>query len=240
MPLFQVPKTAGLAPVREAQLEQLHRRILSCRRCQDCGLIPTVRPVISDPVLSEVMLIGQAPGRLEQHSGLPFSGRAGRQLFRWLAEAGLGDETTARRTVYITSMTKCFPGAAGAGSGDRRPSATEVELCRPHLDDQLRLLSPRLLIAVGQLAIGRFIGARPMEQLIGRVFWEGGEEASEELAGWRCPPGRLLVLPLPHPSGASHWLNQMSHRAQLEQALGWLSRLVELLAGSRIAPLDCV
>ncbi|MHB8394449.1 MAG: uracil-DNA glycosylase [Candidatus Dormibacteria bacterium] len=237
---FQVAPAAAATAGPGPQLEELHQRIRNCRRCQDIGLIPTARPVLPGAVVSRVVLVGQAPGRLEEQSALPFSGRAGRELFRWLSEAGLGDEVAARNAVYITSITKCFPGSATAGSGDRRPSPREVALCRPHLDDQLRLLRPRLVIAVGQLAIARFLGCRPMDQLVGRVFWEGGEEQTAGAPVEGSPWGRALVLPLPHPSGASRWLNQPAHRAQLKAALGRLGRLVRTLAGPEVGALDCV
>ncbi len=166
--------------------------------------------------LSPVVLVGQAPGRVEQDVRRPFSGRSGAQLFGWLERAGLGGEAQARQRVYMTAVTKCFPGAAGSGSGDRRPSPAEIELCRPFLDRQLELLRPRLVLAVGQLAIERFLGRlnrRPMAQLVGRQFLESGEEHLGPL------PGQLVVAPLPHPSGASRWLNDSANRELLNQAL---------------------
>ncbi len=190
-------------------------------------------PVLPAPLPAPVVLVGQAPGRLEVESGLPFSGRAGKQLFRWLAEAGAGPEPQARRAIYLTSMTKCFPGPAGSGAGDRRPSRVEVELCRSHLDGQLELLRPRLLVAVGQLAIARFVGVGAMDQLVGRVF--DGEGRQLEIQDGEVPPrgGLPWVLPLPHPSGASRWLNQPGNQRLLARAL---VRLALLLAEVRAAP----
>ena len=99
----------------------------------------------------------------------PFSGRAGRFLFRWLEAAGLGDEESARRTVYLTSITKCFPGPSPSGAGDRRPSPAEVDLCRGHLESQLALLRPWLIVAVGQMALERFLGPLPMHLAVGEL-----------------------------------------------------------------------
>jgi len=209
----------------------LHRRISGCHRCVDQRLLRAAAPILPAPTRAPVMMVGQAPGRLEVEAKLPFSGRAGKQLFRWLAEAGLAPEAQARRAIYVTSITKCFPGAAKSGSGDRRPSREEVALCRPHLDQQLELLRPRLLLAVGQLAVIRFLGARPMDALVGRVFAGDGREL--EIGAESVPPrtGSPWVVPLPHPSGASRWLNQPGHRRLLTTQLATLARLLVAVAG---------
>jgi len=210
---------------QEARLRQLHATILSCRSCELAGFLTHAAPVLPAPTVARMMLVGQAPGRVEEGAGRPFSGRAGRQLFRWLEAAGLGEEEAVRRAVYITSITKCFPGPASSGSGDRRPGPAEAELCRGHLDSQLALLQPWLILAVGQMALERFLGRLSMDLAVGRVFGSDGAElaAVEALEAGR----RRLVLPLPHPSGASRWLNVPAHRALLERALELLGRLQE-------------
>ncbi|MGH7641929.1 MAG: uracil-DNA glycosylase [Candidatus Dormibacteria bacterium] len=206
-------------------LTDLHQQILSCRRCVDGGLLERAAPVLPLPVGHGIVLVGQAPGRVEEGVGRPFSGRAGRQLFRWLAEAGLGDEELARERVYLTSITKCFPGPAFSGSGDRRPTPAEVELCRGHLDQQISILRPWLILAVGQMALGRFLGRLPMHLAVGRVFdAEAGELSPDEATSSSHRP---LVLPLPHPSGASRWLNPPENRLLLRRALTALKRLTE-------------
>lgn len=204
-------------------LGRLHQEILGCRRCLEAGLLPRAVPIVPAPIPSRIVLVGQAPGRVEEDAGRPFSGRAGRQLFRWLAEAGFGDEESARRTVYLTSITKCYPGPALSGSGDRRPGPREVELCRGHLERQLALLRPWLILAVGQMAAEQFLGPRAMHRTVGRVFSSSGVELA--LAQGRPARGWPLVLPLPHPSGASRWLNLAEHRGLLAQALAVLRLL---------------
>jgi len=205
-------------------LPQLHAEILGCRRCFEAGLLERASPVLPAPARAQMVLVGQAPGRVEEGVGRPFSGRAGRQLFRWLEEAGLGDEESARRSVYLTSLTKCFPGPALSGSGDRRPSPAEVALCGDHLAHQLTLLQPWLILAVGQMALERFLGQLAMHLAVGRVFGPGGAELGPEQA--LASRDRPLVLPLPHPSGASRWLNALEHRALLARALAVLAHLV--------------
>jgi uracil-DNA glycosylase len=160
-----------------------------------------------------LMLIGQAPGIIELGPRKPFAGRAGRELERWMQRAGFVDEDHFRSLTYVTSVTKCFPGKSPGGSGDRRPSVVEVAQCRPWLLAQLEIQRPRLIILFGSLAIEQFAAALPdrsLDILVGQIF----ETRT---------PGRLL-LPLPHPSGASRWLNHPAHRGLLEQALVLLGK----------------
>ena len=224
---LSVTASAAAATPAGRRLAALHARMLACTRCVDAGHLAAAGVVLPDPVPSRVVLVGQAPGQVEVSVRRPFSGRSGRQLFRWLAQAGCGDEAAARRAVYLTSVTKCFPGPARSGGGDRRPLPAEIALCAPFLDEQLRWLRPRLILAVGQLALARFLPGRPLEQLVGRCFDGTGAEM-----GWPPPAGgpRPWILPLPHPSGASRWLNQAGNRELLALAL---ERLRALLAAER-------
>lgn len=183
-------------------IQALHARILACRLCQDAGYIPRAAPVVSGRAADRMMLIGQAPGQVELNVRKPFAGRAGRELFRWLARIGI-DEETFRNRVYLTAITKCYPGKAKSGSGDRRPSSKEIGLCAPYLEAQLQLIRPEVIIPVGGLAIERFFANVPLAELIGRSFDVEG----------------AAVIPLPHPSGASRWLNRPEHQELLARAL---------------------
>jgi len=152
------------------------------------------------------MLIGQAPGKVEAGSGKPFSGRAGRTLFRWLERAGL-DEATAREKIYISAITRCFPGAHPSGRGDRVPTREEQSRCADWLENELRIIRPGLLIPVGRLAIERFLPKLPLNELIGtsRVVEHAG--------------GKSTVIPLPHPSGASSWIHEPGNRSLVDSAI---------------------
>ena len=210
--------------VRTAALSRLHRDILACTRCVDAGYLPRAAPVLSGFADNRIMLIGQAPGLREETRRLPFQGRSGKTLMRWLRRGGFASETDVRRRVYLTSVTKCFPGK-GTGGGDRRPSRREVDLCRSHLDRQLALIRPQVILLVGGLAHDRFLPGRPLDQLVGRVFDLDGRA----LRG--TPTTRPLLVPLPHPSGASRWLNDPANVKLLDRALRRLARVVAVIDG---------
>jgi uracil-DNA glycosylase len=160
------------------------------------------------------MLVGQAPGQVEKESRLAFSGRAGKTLFKWLAQAGLGEDA-ARDNIYIAAITRCYPGPSPTGRGDRVPSLGEQRNCGKWLDAEIALIRPRLVIPVGRLAIDRFLGKLPLERVIGR-------EHSVELEG-----RKVAVVPLPHPSGASSWIHGPGHAELLASAIDLLRRRLD-------------
>src|SRR5688572_15603057 len=185
-----------------------HRQSLSgCRRCGHSD--ERVLPIISEARRPRVMLVGQAPGKSELEDRRAFTGRAGRTLFRWLERSGL-DEAAFRREVYIAAITRCYPGPSPSGRGDRVPSLDEQALCAPWLDTEIDLIRPALIIPVGRLAIDRFLDAEPLDRLVGRVHVA------------RVRGRSIKVIPLPHPSGASSWVNVPVNRALLDCALDHL------------------
>ena len=144
------------------------------------------------------MLIGQAPGWREIELGLPFAGDAGRRLARWLEGAGIS-VSEFRENWYVTSVGKCYPGRAPGSSVDRPPSRTDIALWGPYLVEEVRLVAPELVVLVGGLAHRFAFGpAARLDQLVGREL------------RWADAPG-ASVLCLPHPSGASTWLNEPAH-----------------------------
>ena len=204
-----MPKQSKL----DLALESHCRALASCRRC---ALGPDVLPIVSMSRRPRAMLVGQAPGKVETGGGRAFAGRAGKTLFRWFERIGL-NEATARDGIYIAAVTRCYPGPSPSGRGDRVPSTSEQDNCASWLDDELRLIRPRLLIPVGRLAIERFLPRVPLEELIGR-------EHNIARAGQM-----MVAVPLPHPSGASSWIHQGTHGLLLSRALE--------LIGTRLADL---
>jgi uracil-DNA glycosylase len=196
----------------------------ACRACHQCvndGIIPEANPTFEGQWGAPFMLVGQAPGPTEKVSRRPFSGRAGKELDRWMVRAGFAGAEEFRRFTYIAALMRCFPGRNATGTGDLRPQPAAVNNCAHWLDAELRILKPKVLIPVGQMAIDRFLGPGALEGRVGKRFGE-----------------RPVVVPLPHPSGTSRWLNDPANRARLAVALGLIADLRErhALAPKKISP----
>ena len=166
-----------------------------------------LKPVVSGgPVVSRVLLVGQAPGDKEPVLGRPFAWTAGRKLFRWFQEHAGVDEPTFRSHVYMAAVCRCFPGKKATG-GDRVPDPSEIQNCSAWLAAEMNLLQPLLVIPVGKLAIQQFVPCTKLDHIIGHLF-------NAEYAGHRFD-----LVPLPHPSGASPWPHQEPGRTLLPRAL---------------------
>jgi uracil-DNA glycosylase len=191
-----------------AAVHALQAACRACHVCVDAGIIPEANPTFSGEWGARFFLVGQAPGPAERESRRPFSGRAGKELDRWMLRAGFSSADEFRRLTYIAALMRCFPGRNRTGTGDLRPPAAAVANCAHWLDSELELLHPRVLIPVGQMAITRFLGPGTLEERVGRTFGK-----------------KPIVVPLPHPSGQSRWLNDHANRKRLDRALAQLSRL---------------
>jgi len=165
--------------------------------------------VMGQPVVSPVMLIGQAPGAKEGPAGKPFAWTAGKTLFRWFEGKGLREEAFRAR-VYMAAVCRCYPGKAPRG-GDRVPSPDEVQRCGRWLDAEIGILRPRLVLPVGKLAIGLFLEVDKLADVIG---------ASHRLQALPDTD----IIPLPHPSGASTWHRTEPGRGLLATALDLIAR----------------
>src|SRR5579859_4296332 len=208
------------APAAHATIAALQRDHRACRRCVVAGHLERAHPVFSGHAGQRILLVGQAPGPHEVDANRPFAARAGRQLMRWMERSGFSGDDDVRERVYMTAMTTCFPGRRPGGQGDRRPSAREVALCSSWLDGALELLRPRLILPVGSLALERFLPDRRLDQVVGEAYTELGEVIAA------APAGAPVLLPLPHPSGQSRWLNDRAQSALLDRALVRLHELV--------------
>jgi len=133
-------------------MEYFHSELRACRRFLDEGYWIVPGPVGSGGPEARIMLIGQAPGVTEGQVKRPFNAGSGKRLFQWLGEAGW-DEDEFRARAYMTAVTKCYPGPSGNGKGDRVATPFEQALCRPWLEQEIRLVNPRLMLLVGGLAI---------------------------------------------------------------------------------------
>jgi uracil-DNA glycosylase len=193
-------------------LAAYQRRMVACTRCVGAGHIPEAHPVFHGYASQRVMIVGQAPGARAHETGVPWSGRSGEVLRGWLVEAGFPAERWLE-TWYLTSLTKCFPGKAAQGKGDRAPSPAEIALCADHLATELAFVRPEIVVTLGKLAAARLIpgaGRMALADLVGSTW-------TVELAH-----GPVVVVPLPHPSGVSRWLNDRENRARVADGLARL------------------
>jgi uracil-DNA glycosylase len=182
-----------------------HLAILdACRACANVFGAPVVGAVWG----ARVMLVGQAPGPHEVEDRRPFAYTAGRRLFSWFSCG----EAEFRKRVHICAVIRCFPGKDPKGGGDRVPSDEEIAKCGTHLDREIRLLQPELIIAVGTLASQQLLGQSVLKVVVGRKF-------RAQRAG-----RSFDVIVLPHPSGRSTWLNKPDNLALLNKSLRLIQR----------------
>ncbi|MGH7947131.1 MAG: uracil-DNA glycosylase family protein [Opitutaceae bacterium] len=191
-------------------MASLEKHLAALRACTRCPRMQ--KPVVCGrPVASKVLLVGQAPGDKEPKLGRPFAWTAGKTLFKWF-EGALGwSEDQVRDRIYFAAVCRCFPGKRPEG-GDRVPAPDEIAQCSTWLEQEFALLQPELVLPVGKLATGQFLGERPLVETIGREFqiiYHGH---------------RADCIPLPHPSGASPWHRMEPGRTLLNQALGLIAR----------------
>jgi uracil-DNA glycosylase len=192
-------------------LESVQREIVACTLCVAAGHIPRSQPIFRGHAGQRLMIVGQAPGPSAGERPLPYSGASGKTLQAWLERAGF-PPGSLHKDFYLTSITKCFPGPAtgSGGKGDRLPSAAEIAFCSRHLDREIALVRPEIIVSLGRLAAERLDpSARglPLATLVGRF-------RQSERAGHT-----FRLLSLPHPSGVSRWLNDPANRARVEEAL---------------------
>jgi len=184
-------------------LKDLHTEMRDCQKCVDAGYDVTPPAVVAGSEGARIMTIGQAPGITEVKAGRPFNAGSGQRLFKWLAGARI-EENWFRTTQYMTAVTKCYPGRAKGGSGDRVPSRAEQKLCRPYLDREIELVNPGLIIPIGKLAI--------------ELFYPKGLKLTE-IIGTEKEIGGRWIIPLPHSSGASRWHQIDENRVLIEKAI---------------------
>ena len=194
-------KTASLQAVRRHQAE-----LRACRRCPDMK----GPPVTGNPVVSQILLIGQAPGSKEIIEARPFAWTAGKTLFGWFERIGM-DEQTFRQRVYMAAVCRCYPGKNPTG-GDRVPRQDEIDNCADWLRREVQMLRPRLVLPAGKLAISQLMPVLRLDAVVGKCH-------TATLHDWPVD-----VVPLPHPSGASTWHRTEPGKSLLDQALQMIAR----------------
>jgi uracil-DNA glycosylase family 4 len=180
-------------------LASLQRDNRVCRACVEAGYPLESLPVLEGHPGQQAFIFGQAPGIVEADELRPWRGRAGQTLRRWLDM----DEQAFYATFYCASVTRCYPGRAAGGGGDRTPTAREQELCSFWREWEFELVRPRLVVAVGGLAIRKLLGITSLDACVGERFEYGD----------------AVAVPLPHPSGVSRWMNLPENQRRVERAV---------------------
>jgi uracil-DNA glycosylase family 4 len=184
---------------RYRSLASLERDLGRCRACLEAGYPLESLPVLAPGRGQRAYLFGQAPGVQEGIERRPWRGRAGQTLRRWLDL----DEDAFYATFYCASVTRCFPGKSPSARGDRTPTRGEQGLCAFWREQELAILRPALVVTVGGLAAHHLLGTTSVTALVGnRYVLRSG----------------AAVVPLPHPSGASGWLNAPRNRERVAAA----------------------
>ena len=194
-------------------LASLKRDQSACRACVEAGHPLESLPVIAPGEGRRAYMFGQAPGIQEGLERRPWRGRAGKTLRQWLDM----DEDEFYATFYCASVTRCYPGRAPSGRGDRTPTQEEQRLCEFWRDWELVLLRPALIVTVGGLAARRLLGLNSVTECVGRRYERDG----------------AVAIPLPHPSGASGWLNLPENRARVADAAALVRSELARLAPDR-------
>ena len=149
-------KAQMLASVRE--------RVCGCTKCAHLARSRTQTVFGVGNPDAEIMFIGEAPGTDEDQQGEPFVGRAGQLLTKIIKAMGF-----AREDVYIANILKCRPNMPAGSFGNRAPTPAEMQTCHPYLVEQIDIIQPRVLVALGAVAVEGLLGARgTMRELRGR------------------------------------------------------------------------
>ncbi|HYR22974.1 MAG TPA: uracil-DNA glycosylase [Chthoniobacterales bacterium] len=161
------PPSPGLRRASNDKLEQLaavQERVSVCTKCPNLASSRTQTVFGVGNPDAEIMFVGEAPGADEDAQGEPFVGRAGQLLTKIIKAMGF-----AREEVYIANILKCRPDTPGSKFGNRPPTPKEMQTCRPYLMEQIDIIKPKVLVALGAVAVEGLLGTRaPMRELRGR------------------------------------------------------------------------
>lgn len=222
-------------------LEQFDTDLGACRKCEGILYRKFVggrvsdervqpRPIVSGLRQRPIMLIGQAPGLTEYQTGKSFQGPAGQEIRAVFAECGVTSERFPR-VVQTSAVVKCFPGSKlvpsrrkpGVHREDEKPSATMIKNCRPLLERQIVLCDPDVIVLLGGLPLQVFL------RMSGAVCTKAELAA---FVGRIVQWGKRKVIPFPHTSGSSFWLNDPANRQLFAAAKSLLRREVASLSGA--------
>jgi uracil-DNA glycosylase len=152
-------------PAKLAAFAELRQRVLACVKCPN--LVASRKNVVFGVgnLDADLMFVGEAPGADEDEQGEPFVGRAGQLLTKIIEAMGL-----QRQNVYIANILKCRPDTPEQPSGNRRPTAAEIEKCIPYLHEQIDLIQPKVIVALGATAVEGLLHRTGISQF--RGYWQ--------------------------------------------------------------------
>jgi len=163
---------------KKQALDKIRQTILDCKKCNLCKTRTNVVPGEGNPE-AEVLFVGEAPGANEDQKGIPFCGAAGKFLDQMLNEIGL-----SREKVFITNTLKCRP------PENRDPEEEEKSVCRPYLEEQFKIINPKIIVCLGRHSMATFL------PLVKSITVAHGK-------AYQKPNGQIY-LPLYHPAAALH------------------------------------
>jgi uracil-DNA glycosylase len=156
------PQRSGFDKIE--QLASIQGRVAGCMKCPNLATTRTQTVFGVGNPDADVMFIGEAPGADEDAQGEPFVGRAGQLLTKIIKAMGF-----AREDVYIANILKCRPDVPAGSFGNRAPTPREMQTCRPYLMEQIDIIKPSVIVALGAVAVEGLLGTRaPMRELRGR------------------------------------------------------------------------
>jgi len=192
---------------KEELIEEVATEVMACRKCPLWK--KRKRPVPGEgDINADVMFIGEAPGYWEDIKGKPFVGSAGEILDELLSKIGL-----SRNKVYIANILKCRP------PENRDPSASEIEACVPYLDQQLRIIKPKIIVTLGRHSTSYILSKCGLEAA--GITELHGRKYEVELLGFK-----ILLIPMYHPAAV---LYNPKYRSALERDFQLLRRELERL-----------
>jgi DNA polymerase len=145
-------------------LEPIRARVCACMKCPHLARSRTQTVFGVGNANADLMFVGEAPGADEDAQGEPFVGRAGQLLTRIIETMGF-----SRGDVYIANVLKCRPDMPAGAFGNRPPTPAEMQTCLPYLREQIEIIQPKVLVALGATAVEGLLGARgTMRELRGR------------------------------------------------------------------------
>ena len=141
------------SPAKAAAFTALREKALACVKCPHLAASRTTVVFGVGSIDAQLMFVGEAPGADEDEQGEPFVGRAGQLLTKIILATGL-----SRSDVYIANILKCRPDTPGQSAGNRPPTPEERATCIPYLQEQIDLIKPKAIVALGATAVDGLLG----------------------------------------------------------------------------------